>query len=195
MTKLTLLLVWFIFIISNPVNAESNYKDYAIDNEIFDIPGHGEISMDVPRVWNYNFTKTDENQPPIVTFYVLDNEDEEIFQLNMSVLWDDGFSRDITSLNFIRSLVEKTGKDILPLSDETELILNEFAGSNGTGFFFDLSDSNASKGEYRYLTQGAVSLGEVILIFSLFSNDKDSLLRDAMLRTVMSAKHYFRKDV
>ena len=168
---------------------------YAVDQVSFDIPGHGELILDVPRIWDYNFTITDEDTPPLLTFYNLDNNQAEIFQLNMSVLWEDGFNRTISSPQYIRSLVQQTGENTLTHSDQTELTLIEITGANGVGYLFDLTDSDANEGEYHYLTQGAIGVGNIVVVFSLFSNDKDAILREAMLNSLKSAQHRFRNDV
>ena len=119
----------------------------------------------------------------------------EIYQLNLSVLWDNGFGRDILSSKYIYSLVEETGKQALLYSDQSELILEKIIGKNGTGYWFNLSDSTAGPGEYKFLTQGALAVGKLLLIFSLFSNDNESILQQALLKIIMSAQHNYRKDV
>ena len=80
-------------------------------------------------------------------------------------------------------------------SDQSELILEEITGQNGIGYWFNLSDSTAGSGEYKYLTQGALAVGELLLIFSLFSNENESILQEALLKIIMSAQHQYRKDV
>ena len=172
-----------------------NDIDYQIESESFTIPGHGVLTLDVPRVWNYNFTIKDSNEPPIITFYNLDKDKEEIYQLNLSVLWEDGFKRNISSPEYIQSLVEKTGRQALINSDQTKLSLKKITGQNGVGYLFNLSDSGAKTGEYQFLTQGALAVGKLLLIFSLFSNDNESILQEALLKIIMSAQHHHRKDV
>ena len=61
---------------------ESNL-DYKTLFESFVIPGHGVLTMNIPKIWNYNFTTTGIDQPPIITFYNLDKDKEEIYQLNL----------------------------------------------------------------------------------------------------------------
>ena len=169
--------------------------DYELDTEIFDIPGHGELVMEVPRIWNYNFTKTDSQTPPLITFYVLDADEKEIFQLNMSVFWEDGYARSITTLDYIESMVSEAGNNTLRYSDQDSLELIELSGRDGEGLYFELSDSSAGDDEYKYLTQGALGVGQVLLVFSLFSNDEEGILRDAMFRALKSARHNARNDV
>ena len=194
---ITPLLFLIVFTIShNALAINDNVDpDYSVDREYFDIPGHGELVIYVPRIWNFNFTKTDDNTPPLITFYVLDNNEEEIFQLNMSVFWDDGYERKITSREYIYSLVEQTGEKTLEFSDQTELELKEITGASGIGYLYDLTDSNAKENEYEYLTQGALAVGDILLVFSLFSNDEEPLLREAVLRSLKTAEHRFRRDV
>lgn len=190
------LLLLLLFGNGGSLAATSNQTtDYEVDTETFDIPGHGELTLEVPRIWNYNFTKTDEQTPPLITFYVLDADEKEIFQLNISVFWDDGYSRNVTRLEYIKDMVVEAGNNTLRYSDQSELELQEISGRHGSGYLFDLSDSSAGKEEYRYLTQGAIGVGEMLVVFSLFSNDEEGVLRAAMLRSIQSARHSARRDV
>ena len=179
----------------NASATKENDIDYQIESESFTIPGHGVLTLDVPRVWNYNFTIKGNNNPPIITFYNLDKDKEEIYQLNLSVLWEDGFKRNISSPEYIQSLVEETGEQALINSDQTELSLKKITGQDGVGYLFNLSDSGANTDEYQFLTQGALAVGKLLLIFSLFSNEDESILQQALLKIIMSAQHHDRKDV
>ena len=188
------IILFFLYVINAPATIENDI-DYQIESESFTIPGHGVLTLDVPRVWNYNFTIKGSNKPPIITFYNLDKDKEEIYQLNLSVLWEDGFKRNISSPEYIQSLVEKTGKQALINSDQTNLSLKKITGQDGVGYLFNLSDSGVNTYEYQFLTQGALAVGKLLLIFSLFSNDNESILQEALLKIIMSAQHHHRKDV
>ena len=188
------IILFSLYVINAPATIENDI-DYQIESESFTIPGHGVLTLDVPRVWNYNFTIKDSNEPPIITFYNLDKDKEEIYQLNLSVLWEDGFKRNISSPEYIQSLVEKTGKQALINSDQTNLSLKKITGQDGVGYLFNLSDSGVNTYEYQFLTQGALAVGKLLLIFSLFSNDNESILQEALLKIIMSAQHHHRKDV
>ena len=188
------ILLFSLYVINAPATKENDI-DYQIESESFTIPGHGVLTLDVPRVWNYNFTIKGNNNLPIITFYNLDKDKEEIYQLNLSVLWEDGFKRNISSPEYIQSLVEETGEQALINSDQTELSLKKITGQDGVGYLFNLSDSGANTDEYQFLTQGALAVGKLLLIFSLFSNEDESILQQALLKIIMSAQHHDRKDV
>ena len=188
------IILFFLYVINAPATIENDI-DYQIESESFTIPGHGVLTLDVPRVWNYNFTIKGSNEPPIITFYNLDKDKEEIYQLNLSVLWEDGFKRNISSPEYIQSLVEKTGKQALINSDQTNLSLKKITGQDGVGYLFNLSNSGVNTYEYQFLTQGALAVGKLLLIFSLFSNDNESILQEALLKIIMNTQHHHRKDV
>ena len=189
------IIIIFSFYVINIFAKSENQNEYRTDSESFAIPGHGELIINVPKIWNYRYKTTNDDKPPIITLYNLDKNKGEIYQLNLSILWEDGFQRNISSPEYIRSLVEQTGKEVLVHSDQTKLKLEKISGRYGVGYFFNLSDSNASSGEYQFLTQGALGVGRLLLIFSLFSNDNDSILQEALMKIIMSAKHQNRKDV
>jgi hypothetical protein len=176
-------------------NAVAGIKDYPTSNLTFTLPEHGELKIKSPQAWEYRYTTIDTNTPPFLIFYKHDKNKTEIFQLNISILWEDSYQRNIVSPEYIRSLVQETGEKILPNSDQPEITLEQIQGTNGKGYLFDLSDNNAGQGEYKFLTQGALAVGRLLLIFSFFSNDNTPYLRDVMLQIITSAKHQHRKDV
>ena len=170
-------------------------QDYETENRKYPVPEHGELVIDVPTSWEVTYVSLSEKKPAIITFYKKNEIGGEIFQLNISVLWDDGFIRDITSPEHIRSVVENSGKELLQNSVEKEISLVPLDGLEGTGFYFNLTDAQPRQGEFRYLTQGAIGVGEVLLIFSLFTNDLKSGYREKMLAMILSARHKLQRQV
>ncbi|MEQ8937563.1 MAG: hypothetical protein RLT30_02565, partial [Gammaproteobacteria bacterium] len=94
-----------------------------------------------------------------------------------------------------KAMVTEAGNNTLSYSDENQLELKEITGRAGQGYYFELTDSSAGEDEYRYLTQGALGVGQVLLVFSLFSNDANGILSEAMFRSLQSARHSARRDV
>ena len=82
--KLNILL--FSFGVFNIYATTESNLDYKTLFESFVIPGHGVLTMNVPKIWNYNFTTTGIDQPPIITFYNLDKDKEEIYQIKIHFL-------------------------------------------------------------------------------------------------------------
>ena len=162
---------------------------------LYPIPEHGELRLDVPAEWEVTYFSPSETKPPVITFYTKDDKRNEVFQLNLSPLWDDGFKRNITAPEQIRKLVTEVGQTVIKMSDETELILHSLEGKDGEGYFFNLTDSSAGPGEYSYLTQGALSVGKILVVFSLFTHEPDTVIHKKALKMIQTAVHKFQRDV
>ena len=161
----------------------------------YPVPGHGELVLKVPENWEVTYLSLAEDKPPVITFYQTDSQKREIFQLNLSIFWDDGFKRKITNPDNIKALVTNVGESILESSAESELVLNPISGVAGQGYYFKLSDKAAKTDEYKYLTQGALGVGEVLLVFSLFCYEPDIQLQNMALEMMQTAIHKFQRDI
>ena len=161
---------------------------YAIITEIFAIPGERELEIKIPKIWNYQLKRVDEYTPPLLTFYVIDEERNEIFQLNVSMLWTDGYAINIATDEAVKKLVLDSSVDILPYSDEENVELISLQAEHAKGYYYELTDSNSAPHEFKYLLQGAAKVGDIVLIFSLFANETDSILQEATINIIKSAK-------
>lgn len=171
--------------------------DYDTHLESFAVPNHGELVFHVPVGWeiNYVFYGEEKAVPPVVTFFARDEQERELFQLNVSALWDDSFTCDVTDPANVRKLVEEVGQDILEYSDQNELVLEPFSGSSGEGYYFNVTDSSSRPGEYRCLVQGALAVGDVVLVFSLFTHDDNQELKDKTLQMLRAVVQKHQRDV
>jgi len=183
-----------LFFLLSALPAESNDL---INTEIthFPVPDHGEIVFHVPVRWDYTYRSTGIISPPVVTFFRKDKSGEEVFQLNASIFWNDGFQKNILSDENVKTLVQDVGEGLLPFSDETDLELIPLNGKDGQGYFFRLTDSAARPGEYRYLTQGALGVGELLLVFSLFTNEESDQIHNLAIEMVQNASHEIQRYV
>ena len=161
----------------------------------YPVPDHGEVILNVPENWEVTYLSLAEDKPPVITFYQTDDDKRELFQFNLSMLWDDGFKRDIRDPENIKALVTNVGEGILESSVESELVLIPISGVDGQGYYFKLSDKAEKPGEYKYLTQGALSVGEVLLVFSLFTYGPDKQLQNMALEMMQTAIHKFQRDI
>lgn len=170
-------------------------KKYAISTQNFNLSDRREIQLDAPKIWNYRLTRSDENTPPLLTYRVIDQERNDIFQLNISLLWSNTYEFNFNTEDAVKQLAVDSAKDILPYSDENEIDLITFEGQQGKGYYYELTDSNAAPHEYQYLLQGTVKLDGMILIYSLFANETDSILQEATINLVKSAKIISHKQI
>lgn len=151
--------------------------------------------LEVPEDWEVTYLSLAEDKPPVITFYQTDSQEKEIFQFNLSIFWDDGFKKDITSPESIKTFVTEVGEGILESSKETELVLVPITGRDGQGYYFKLTDKAEKPGEYKYLAQGAMNVRELLLVFSLFTYEPDIQLQDMALQMIQTATQKIQRHI
>lgn len=139
--------------------------------EKYPIPEHGTLELNVPTSWRGDIHKPQENLPPTIIFGPTKGND---FQVLITVLWDNLVKPDFNSPEKVRALVEIDGKKILPKAVETKIVLREIRGPNNTGYFFSLTDKAPNPGEYRYMTRGAIGVGNLLLNTTILHRIKES---------------------
>ena len=167
------------------------YEEYTTRE--YPVTGHGMLVLTVPEPWNITYYEPAEFSYPVIIFYP--QEKPHAFQLTLSPLWDDGYFRNITNLSFIKDYVETIGTDLLEYSDQKSLNLIEMNGRQGNGFYFQLSDEAAPETEFKYLTEGAIAVGELLVVFSYFSNLSDDSNADVIIKMLEQAIQNHQRQV
>ena len=72
---------------------------------------------------------------------------------------------------------------------EGALPIQEFKGTEGRGFYFSATDRAPVPGEYKYLTQGIIRVGEIALAFTVLTNDGQEAVVKAALAVLQTAVH------
>lgn len=168
--------------------------------EEYDIPQHGQLRMHVPVSWQVNFYQPEDDSFPIISFFPFEGRERfkgsEDFQLSVAVFWTENPLYDLTDPDTLHDFVADVGEQVLKQSDQKNLDLEKISGDSGVGYIFDLSDEGAGESEYKYLTQGALTVGNVVLAFSLFSRNNHEQIRAEMLEMLTTAEHIRnRRDV
>lgn len=182
------LLVYLLGSVCMPVMAET---DHPSGREEYPIPEHGNLVMYVPDDWNATFYQPEGESFPVIIFYPL--EGPQLFQLSVAVFWEQNPLQDLRAPENLRRFVEGVGQEVLERADQDELVLDEIVGHTGVGYLFDLTNSEAGEGEYPYLTQGALGVGNIVVVFSLFTKTEDEYLRKLSLKMLKEARQEFER--
>lgn len=191
--------LWFI-LLSTLLFNQTAFADDETGREEYEIPGHGVLLMDVPVGWQATFYQPENDGFPVISFFPFEDSERfkgtENFQLSVAVFWTDSALRDLTAPANLRKFVESVGQNVLKQSDQERLELKEIVGHSGIGYLFDLTDKDVGSDEFKYLTQGALGVGNVVVVFSLFSRDNHEELRTQTLEMLKTAKQDLsRRDI
>jgi hypothetical protein len=144
----------------------------------YPIPEHGTLELNVQTSWKVEVHKPQEDMPPTIIYKPASGDD---FQVLVTVLWSKTGEQDFNNPTKIRALVEQDGQKILSKAVETRLVVQQMRGVNNIGYFFSLTDKSPNPGEFRYLTRGAIGVGNLLLNATILHRVKESeSVKDAL---------------
>jgi hypothetical protein len=89
----------------------------------------------------------------------------------------------------MRQRVQQAAERIRPDSAETTLDVREFQAAAGPGYYFTATDRAPKPGEYKFLTQGMMRVGALMVTFTILTNDGQTTIISEALGMLMSARH------
>jgi hypothetical protein len=92
----------------------------------------------------------------------------------------------------MRQSVQQAADKVKPSATEQYLPAEELTGAPGPGYYFSATDREPKPGEFKYLTQGMLLVGDVVVSFSTLTNDGQEKVRDQALAMLKSATHLAR---
>ena len=92
----------------------------------------------------------------------------------------------------MRHSVQQGADKAKPSAMEPYLSVDQLTGAPGPGYYFSATDREPKPGEFKYLTQGMLLVGDAVVAFSILTNDAQEEVRDQALAMLKSASHLAR---
>ncbi len=127
----------------------------------FELPDHGALTLTVPEGWMDKSNHPANRLPPTILLRPGAAGSGEVL---ITAVWPIPPGAAISDEATIRSEVAEAAKKAASQSVEGALPLQEFKGTAGRGFYFSTTDRAPAPGEYKYLTQGIIRVGEIALV-------------------------------
>jgi hypothetical protein len=103
------------------------------------------------------------------------------FEILVTPLWSITGNTPAHDPASLRKEVESAAKAAQPQAVEKVIEIKTLKGDSGAGYYFSATDRQPKPGEYKYLTQGIVPAGELVVTFTILSNDGEQATVDAAL--------------
>ena len=146
----------------------------------YSLPGHGALQLNVPTSWQETVSHPRGDLPPTIEFAPAKGNS---FSVQITPLWSVTSDPTFNHPDKIRPLVETIGRKQLEQSVETEVTLNEIKGVEARGYFFTVTDKAPKEEEWKFLTAGAVGVGDLLVSFTILTNSLDAE-RDQALQII-----------
>lgn len=164
MYQTTLSAVFLSLLIAAAAGAQTN----GTTMRRFTLPDHGSFVIQVPPDWKDQTRQPPNRLPPTITF---GPGSGKAFQVLLTTIWPATKDRPPQSRDQLRATVERSAEVARTQAVEKELRIVEFQGRSGPGFYFSATDRAPKPGEFRFLTQGIVRVGELAVTFTVLTND------------------------
>lgn len=144
------------------------------------------ITLTVPQTYIDEFTQ--EKDQPFRTITYTQGNDQKSKVMVSPIPLEKG--SELSKPGMLRKMVEEEGGKLLSNAVEKKLALKELRGKAGAGFHYTLTDKTPqlTPGEYRYMTQGGLIAGDLLLMFTILTNEKGSPVVAESIEMLRSAR-------
>jgi len=114
--------------------------------------------------------------------------DEQAFQMLVTPVWRTWPAAPADSAD-IKGRVEMRADQVKPKAVEKELVIQEIRGASGVGYYFSATDRAPKPGEFKYMLQGMIRVGELLVMFTVLTQDGGDPIRRQSIAALQSAAH------
>ena len=156
---------------------------------VFDVNGGGALMLQVPGGWQEEIERGAGGSPAVVRFSMAG----ELVVMLTPISRADGLPAKGLEPDIIHGIVEESAAKIASSAVEEHVEVVPLGGGK-TGFYLTVADRNMvgvselPPGEYRYMTQGALRVGEVLCTFTILFNEKPAPGREHALEMLRTAE-------
>lgn len=152
----------------------------------YDLPNHSALALLVPDGWTSDVQQPPNRLPPTIGFKPRSGTP---FVVLVTAGPSMGPGGKVPEGAAIRLQVVAAAKEAASQSVEGVLPVQAIKGAEGRGFYFAATDRAPKPGEYKYLTQGIILVGDISLAFTILTNDGQEAVVRSALEMLRSAEH------
>jgi hypothetical protein len=150
----------------------------------YPLPDKTSLEVSVPPGWKDEVREGDRGLPPTIVFTPGEGA---AFQVLLTPIWRPRPDVPMPTAEQIRDSVQRVADQVKSQAAEPYLAVLELPGAKGPGYYFSATDKAPPPGEFKYLTQGMLLVGELALSFTILTNDGQEKAREAALAMLKSA--------
>jgi hypothetical protein len=151
----------------------------------FPLPDYGAVLMTVPPTWIDQVRQPPDRLPPTIVFHP---ELGNAFRIMVTPIWPANKDVPVPSDGEIRSNVERSAESVRGQAVESSIPVRELKRIGVQGYYFSATDKNPKPGEFKYMTQGTVVTGDLVVTFTILSNDGTNKVEKDAITMIGSIK-------
>jgi len=145
----------------------------------YKIPDHGSIQLQVPQSWKEELLQPTRGLPPTTVF---SPKTGTSFQILLTPMFSVREGMALSTPSEVKMNVERAAEQLKGQAVEKSILVKELKGPSAIGYYFSATDRAPKPGEYKYITQGMLRVGELALTFTVLSNDgAENIVSESLL--------------
>jgi hypothetical protein len=153
----------------------------------FPLPNHGSLELRVPAGWADDVRQAPGDLPPTISFK---SQNAPPFEVILTPMWKLRPDMKMPGPPEMRSSVEKAANEAASQAVEQSIEVKEMTGKAGVGYYFSATDKAPKPGEYKYMTQGMIGVKDMVVLFTVLTNDGQESTAKKALSMLASATHH-----
>lgn len=167
-----LIMLSFYFAVSLAAAEEITARSYQL-------PDNGLIRLQVPQSWRDELRQPSGGFPPTIVFSPRAGTS---FQILLTPVFSVRQDMIMPSPSEVKALVERGADRAIRQAIEKTITVKELKSATVIGYYFSATDGSPKPGEYKYMTQGTLRVGNLAPTFTILTNDgADNIVAQALL--------------
>ena len=145
----------------------------------YPLPEHGTFQVRVPEAWEDSVAQPAGGLPPTITF---GQKAGAPFKILVTPLWSAKPDPKTPTAAEIKMKVRRTADEAAKQAVEKTIEVKLLKGPANIGYYFAATDRAPKPGEFKFLNQGIVAVEDLLVAFTILTNDdQDAVVRAALL--------------
>jgi hypothetical protein len=150
----------------------------------FAVPDLGTLQLSAPESWPVEMRSAPNRALPTIAF---GPDEGATYQVLITPLPPPHKDQPALAAGALKQMVEHAAQEATPQSVEKSLVVKELRGGAHVGYYFSATDRAPKRDEYKYMTQGMFGLGEMLITFTILTNDGYESVVPAALTMIRNA--------
>jgi hypothetical protein len=165
------------------------------EKKVFALPDNSKLELSIPAGWKHEVkaaqgSKAGQGSAPSTV--ALTPSEGAPFEVHVTPVARQQHGASADTAIRMRDSVQQGADKVKPIAREHYLPVEQLTGAPGPGYYFSATDREPKPGEFKYLTQGMLLVGDAVVAFSILTNDAQEKVRDQALAMLQSASHLAR---
>lgn len=178
--RIDCLVLSFAIVVASPL---ARAEEAAVRS--YPLPEHGTFQVKVPESWKDSVAQPGGGLPPTITFTPKAGAP---FKILVTPLWSAEPDSKTPTADELKAKVQQSADKMAQQAVEKKIEAKLLKGPANIGYYFAATDPAPKPGEFKFLNQGMVAVDDLLVAFTILTNDGQDAVVTAALSMLSEAE-------